>query len=731
MLHFVGFDLLNGGVSGKKSVNKQEYIWLSCALDVTMTSELDHNPTFSTFPKPHGKSPNLPDELSYIIPAFLPSQLPSSRSKAYLVLSSFCQGVRTSSLTPKDEQDDRATQSLVATFLPIVESYLAEPTEGEVIVGLSFLSALFQVDWQCASTIFQQDSIFTSISDILDLYPSDTVAREAAHLLSQASGHKACRAVLPSDCVQWLHSSLRQTQDKTLRSAAAIAVVKLSRGTSNDASVISEVQKGSPAVDEDLVTLMKGLVIDGDANSIGDAVEGLAYMSVEPAVKETLSNDPAFLSRLFSLIPSPKKNSSTSPHDPAFALLYGVAIIISNICAYQPRLSNEDTQMEKLRRMAKAGAGSSQKLEDITLDPLEDDECVKRRGRKLVQGGGLAVLTTAIRVTDSRGVRIVASKAFLNLIEDKENRGKILQSGGAKSLSLFIRGSLSSTSSSGSQQIINGLEQAELEAIQALAKLAITASPVQVFGPDEGAICDSIRPFTALLVHPSSTLLQRFEAMMALTNISSHSAEAASRVSKADGLLAKIEFLVLEDHTLVRRAATELICNLVAGSDEVFERYSGGDSATENAKSKLHILLALSDVDDLPTRLAASGTLATLTASPAACRALRDLENERHRVLRTFTQLIDPSDGVSSNEEQADGIRADPGLVHRGVVCVRNCLFNLDERSRRALTEMDEMNHLSKALVKALKDNTENPGVLRPTAEALKLLIDAGMKVAA
>ncbi|THH21221.1 hypothetical protein EW146_g280 [Bondarzewia mesenterica] len=683
-------------------------------LDTLLTKSQDHTSI-------------LPDEISYLITAFTPSQESSFRSKAYLILSSFCQGVRASSPPSEDPQNDHATQSLTETFAPTVGSRLAEPTEPEVIVGLSFLSALFQVDWQSASAIFQQESILTSIADILDLYPSENVAKEAAHLLSHASGHKACRAAMPSECIQWLQSSLRQTKDMTLRAAAAIAIVKLSRGATTDAADLSGVQRAPPTgADAELVTLMRGLVIDGGSDSIGDAVEGLAYLTVEASVKETLSKDSELLTRLFSLIPS--KKQSTSSNDPAFSLLFGIIMIISNICAYQPRLSSEDAQMEKLRRMAKTGAGSGQKLEDVSSDPLEDDEHAKDRGRRMVKYGALNVVTTAIRVTDGRGVRAAASKALLSLTEDKDNRGKILQNGGSKALMIFIRQSLSTASSSGSHRAADALDQVDLEAIQTLAKLAITSSPIQVFGPDEGVIFDAIRPLSILLTHPSSTLLQRFEATMALTNLSSHSAESASRVAKADGLLAKVEFLVLEEHVLTRRAAAELLCNLVAGSEDVFERYTGGDSPSERAKSKLHVLLALSDVDDLPTRLAASGALAVLTASPNACRTLRDLENEQHRVLRTFTQLIDPS-VVSVYDGQTGDSVSDPGLVHRGVVCVRNCLFNVDQESRRALAGMDETKELIKALTNALKANTENQLVLRPVVETLKMLIDSGVKV--
>ena len=45
----------------------------------------------------------------------------------------------------------------------------------------------------------------------------------------------------------------------------------------------------------------------------------------------------------------------------------------------------------------------------------------------------------------------------------------------------------------------------------------------------------------------------------------------------------------------------------------------GGGAEGEAARRKLQVLVALCDVDDLATRMAASGAVATLAASPVAC----------------------------------------------------------------------------------------------------------------
>src|SRR6266702_557581 len=660
-----------------------------------------------------GSRRSLPADLLYLVTSFVPNNDHEKRSKAYLVLASYCQGVRGSTGQAGDTEQDIGTQALIRIFSPIVQARIAEIQETDILAGLSFLTALFQVDWQAASSIYQQEAVITSINDILDLYPSGPVSREAARLLSQAYGHKVCRTSHTTEVNQWLEAAAHQKKDIQLRAAAAVATVKLSRGVGADALAKSAETPPRSA----LVELLKEILSEEDQDSSTDAVEGLAYMSVDPSVKEELSKDSAFLKKLFSFVPARRKAPTTPLDAPSHSLIYGILNVIYNLSVYQLPLNSEQEQIMKLRRMTKPTATGPR---DLVHDILEDEQHVRERGRNLLKSGALNVLVSATRLADSQGIRLLSGRVLLNLSVDKENRGKILQSGGARTLVEIIRKSFSVPNAS--QEGQPEIDVLSLEPVQALAKLAITSSPTQVFGPDPGAIYDAIRPFAALLTHEASTLLQRFEAIMALTNISSQNAEAAGRVAKADGLITKIEFLMLEDHVLIRRAATELTCNLVAGSDSVFERYSDGSSA----KSKLHILVALSDVEDLPTRLAASGALASLTSSPNTCHSLYELERDHRRIFSIFKTLIDPSSPGPESDARAP---PDPGMLHRGVVCIRNFLVNLDPTLRNKLKEETELTNITNGLVTVMKGNVENAEILRPTMEALKCLIDLGISI--
>ena len=666
------------------------------------------------------------EEVSHLTQAFLPTQPADTRSKAYLVLAAACQHIRETIAPPKGNgvggsELDPATEALVKLFAPPIRDRLGETKTDELVTAVSFFTALFQVDWQSATAIFLEEGVFESLTDVIDQTLSKELAGEIARLLAQAGAHKPCRErIVASDLRGWLERSSLQTSNTSLRAASAVALIKLSRGTTEGTkgpATTSSKSPTSPFVNEtELASLMKNLVISGDDSSaITNAVEGLAYMTIEPQIKETLSKDSIFLSRFFNLIPRPKKNQAVLASPTTnIAQLYGISVILSNICSYLPRLSQEQEHIAKLRQMANEPSSSGLKSTKPLTDPLDDDSHVKGRCRRMVNAGVADALSGMVRVTDGKGVYVNVAKAILGLAEDGENRGRLLQAGCSRALITIIR-SLSTSATTPMNQVE---EPATLTAIQALAKFAITASPLHVFGPDQGATLDAIRPFSTLLLHPSSSLLQQFEALMALTNLSSTGAEVCSRMFKSEGLMNKVEFILLDDNHLIQRASMELICNLIAGSKEVFNRY-GGQEETASSKSKLQILVALSDVEDCPTRLAASGALATVTRSPNACKALYSLQKERHRVLPVLTQLIDPESGGDITTPDAVSVA---GLLHRGVICIQNLLTNLDEVSLKALVPDAKDSGLEQGLVKVVKSNGEVKDIMDPAAEALKRL---------
>lgn len=666
--------------------------------------------------KARHSQPPLPEQLSSLLAAFIPSHPPPLHTKAYLVLSTFCQNAR-SLASGKSQQEEAGTESLARIFQPPIASHLSESRDSDIIAGVSFLYALFQVDRQSASYIFQDDG-FADLLSTLIVSPSPPLSLAVSRLFAQASGHKTCRMAIPAEAVTWLRNQSRQTGDRAIRAAAILALIKLSRGMASDSSDLAETPLPGNVEHQDeeyAAQLMEMIAGNSDTRAfVSDAVEGLTYLSVTPSVKQSLA-DTTVLRTLFTLVP--KRTKSVVLHDHT-TVLYGILAIAANLCAYKPRLSQEERQMAKLRQLGQGEKQSSSKGDEELSHPLDADMHVQTRCRTAIDSGVLDVLTVATGA-ESAASRNLVGRIYLCLVEDRGNRGRVLQDGGVKNLSRTIKSYPSSSQ--------DPIPSEALVPIQALAKLAITSSPMQVFGPNEGNMMDAVRPFSQLILHPSASTLQQFEAMMALTNLASHSPICASKVASFPNLLNRVELLLLEDHTLVRRASCELICNLVAGSDEVFARYGGNEGGSQSGTSKIQLLVAMSDVEDLPTRMAASGALAMLTSTTGACRAVFELQKERHRAFSVIGRLIDHSlqVGDTGGVSEAIPVKGDSGLVHRGVVCFRNIL-NAEKLSHTELMEEMERADLFRVFSKLLNGDlgSYDTTILQCAAEVAKMLAD-------
>jgi len=156
----------------------------------------------------------------------------------------------------------------------------------------------------------------------------------------------------------------------------------------------------------------------------------------------------------------------------------------------------------------------------------------------------------------------------------------------------------------------------------------------------------------------------------------------------------------------LRRAAMELVCNLVV-CDEGFQRFIPHPASPPStsppttpgipgtlprpkrrttkgaAENRVRILLALSDVEDLPTRRAASGALAMLTSDDAICGVIVAVEQKKGNAIAILSRLLvgdeeaeEDSEGrVRKGKGKAESVPSSPpdlALAHRGIVCLRN-----------------------------------------------------------
>ncbi|UJR26868.1 hypothetical protein I4U23_008179 [Adineta vaga] len=369
--------------------------------------------------------------------------------------------------------------------------------------------------------------------------------------------------------------NLYQSANEQIKVIALVGLSKIasSKGTDSDANLVTEGSCQTLAL-----ACCKFLTTSPNFDIRRWAADGLAYLTLDADVKEDLVDNLPAIRSLFSLC------QCDDAH-----VLYSITTIFVNLTnTYDIR--KKDKQMEELATYAK---------QHIPKEHSKDaTEFFEERRRKLVDAGIIPVIVQLCK-HKSENCREQIARIFLGLCENEKYRGPIVAAGGAKALLPLA---------------LDGTPVGKTKAAQALAKIAITTNPENAF-PGQRTL-ELVRPILKLL-KMENTALESFEALMALTNLAGVGEHVRKRILKEDGF-PNIEQYMYEDHRMLRRAATECMCNLVI-QEEVVKLFTG-----ENDRIKLLILLC-GEEDDVLVK-AALGTLATLSSLQVDLDDFKDVE---------------------------------------------------------------------------------------------------------
>ena len=522
----------------------------------------------------------------------------------------------------------------------------------DLVLAFSAAAGVFPVAPSPAATLFLTEGFVQSLVPLLEKKAkSEKVELAALHMLSAACIDSACREAIKKHCTSWLQHILATGKDER-PGLVAVILAKIqgpsSQGPGSKDEVIAEDNKDA----DDLVPRLKSMMVEDPLDSNQSSIEGLAYASVRPKAKEELAKDPDFLRRLL-------KNLRHSP--PGSPTSFGGLALIDNLTRYLPNLSEEQKQMAQLKAYASASKVASQ------TDRLDEDAAVTERCKAVVNAGAISVFVGMSKNLSPNSVHTVM-RIMLSLSRTSSLRGTIAQQGGVR---LLLQG----------YTLFMGMANLDIEArhtaAHALARTLISVDPSLVF-PSSGSLSltSVIRPIVSLLGEESGSttqgprdLLPAFEALIALGNLalvpSSGGAETIIRQAYP-----RIEDLMLNKNTLVQRAATQLICNLVpcAAGVELFADESPA------AARRMHILLAIADVEDVATRCAAAGALAAVTEFEGAVKAIL----ARERGMEIILGLVEDESG-------------DKGITHRACVCVMNIVCQDSDTGKRAKRKLKEL----------------------------------------
>ncbi|BGP14883.1 hypothetical protein JCM10213_003761 [Rhodosporidiobolus nylandii] len=594
------------------------------------------------------------------------------------------------------------TRSSLQTSL---ETLLSGTDSSELVEGFSALSAVLQVAPQVAAALLQDNPLRSHLEEAVE-HISKPVGKGKAkqdeetlalvELLSHGAGQPSTRRLVKKSAGLWLEGLLGEPESveqqsepprARLRALAAVGVVKLRLGKEEPSmtGLPTPPEEDAPSrwsLDELaqlLVRLVQATTTDNNVTGEGvllPALEGLAYLTLtsSTSVKETAS-DPSFLAILFSFAPK----TPEAPNATSSARHFALATLLDHLTAFPPSPDGESdaAQLARLKRFAAAAARKGQAAPSLERESVES---VSARVARIAKNEPSPIPTIRqLCLSPSLQTRRLAAKILHALVTPQALRGTLLQSGAARLFLSLIR------------QLPSPFSPAEdTPAIQGLAKLLITANPLLVLGPTTTSplLFEATTALTLPLGATPSTsepvgLLPRFESLMALTNIASLDPSLADQLARMTlrdrqiPLLTAVEELMLSSNAMVRRAATELVCNLAASDPgiEYFEPPSSPPADLAKPPStKLHLLLALSSSPDLPTRTAATGALTSLVYSPAISLALTScskwvgmllapVEDEdpgvRHRayeVWRVAGEMVQQADAAKAEKAKA-GLR--------------------------------------------------------------------------
>jgi hypothetical protein len=571
-------------------------------------------------------------------------------------------------------------------LLTLIMNILGKGRVSDLIVAFSAVAAVFPVAPSAAANLFLSEEFMTFLLPMASRdAKSKKVELPVLELLNAACINRPCREAVSKKFGEWLSHVLTNGSDACSELAAVtLAKIRASEPEKPSAGNGKVLEQDS---ESELVHRFMGLMSEQKVEHNSHAIEGLAYASVKPSVKDQLANDPAFLRNFIAAM---KQNTGDS------SVLYGGLMVVLNLTKFLPNLSEEQKKMAQLKDYADPSTAKTAPAIDIR----DEEEAVLRRCGAVIDAGIMTLLVECGRLSLPSTNELTA-KILQNLTRPQKSRGTLAQQGAVKLLL-----GLAAPKQSSSGPVMNETTRI---ASHALARILISVDPSHVF-PSSGfpQVTSAVRPLLSLLSSPETAsfsadqprdLLPVFESLLALTNLASYPHDdSAPELTVREGWSA-VEDLLLSSNARVQRASCELVCNLMTCESGIIKFADGSKQAAQ----RLHILLALTDADDAPTRRAAGGALAMLTEFDAAIAAVLD----RPRGVELLLGLCQEDDDA---------------LVHRGVVCVRNftCIATGDigTRAKAAIRAAGGIDILTACLKK-----TKNQAVLQAGVEALKPLI--------
>jgi protein unc-45 len=503
--------------------------------------------------------------------------------------------------------------------------------------------------------------------------------------------------------------------DRSVRTAAASAVAKLGLGEqgTQDFEIMNLLEAAcymleeGEAINDSSNNEKSGSALScvpitaGIKKAVERGVEVLTYLITKTIVKEEIAHGfkatPNSKHSGLELLVKVADNYTAGENVSAF----GLASIFQLMAATPLTLRKESFEgreitMEQYDEIQKMQKTSEQKEieDDAELKEDSEEQCSARVVKMTKANVPRALIQLIEGASDQSLEQIVL--ALNRMAKVQSVRGTMIQQG---VLSALIKLEKEEQNPSDiRKQIVKNIRHC-------IAKLLVTINPSLLTSAQS---MGAIKPLIQLVRQIESNDLQKFEALLSLTNLASMNDNTKNKIVGERGLTS-LKYAMFSDHPLVKKAATECMCNLV-GNEKFMKMLQDVDEL------RLWLALATDYEDHFECARAAAGCIAMATGDPAVAKTLIKVPN--------FKERMDACLESGSME-----------IIHRTLVTVLN-LVDLGEELKEAAVSnglvafceayVDSYHDGDK--VKELGLDEEQLQVFNSTIQAAKQVIKAAEK---
>lgn len=428
---------------------------------------------------------------------------------------------------------------------------------------LYLVSSLFLIEPAAGLLVLQLEGFLEEVWAEADEFEEMLIP--LLEMLSTACLSREAQEIISLNCSDMLLDCIRMSNDRSVRALTTAVLFKIGRIKSDcDLKATQHIVMSLLLGTDDLQQLLR-------------SIETLMFLSTEANFKTIIANNMQETFQAISLLDSAKFNQ----------IVFVLSTLIYNLVDESQR--TEETLAN--RRLVEITSGGTKTV----------DNAAQTRVQALLDQGLLKVLSLLLWNKNNAVKRYVASILYY-VSHVPSTRPSLTQFGAIRFLCDYLQKATNKRSS-----------EQSFECSFAIAKILISVDPSLAFNSSTSSTIDVITPLLPLLCHENS--LAVFETTLALTNMTTIGEQECQVIVRSwDDILVNLD----SDYSLIRRATTELVCNLVvseAGSSQFLSPRSTGS---------LNLLkfIKLTMCDDFETRRAASGAIAVLSYHESASSIL-------------------------------------------------------------------------------------------------------------